>query len=77
MSYKEFLTVNICWSEDDQQYLALVPQLPGLYALGGSWKEAAEIAEEIAEERLKEIIQTKVEDDELEKGIECIQTRKG
>lgn len=61
--YKKLLTLNVSWSEENEQFVALVPQLPGLRAFGDTWEEAAKIAEEIAES----MIQIQIEDGELEK----------
>ena len=61
--YKKMMTLSVAWSEEDEQFIALVPQLPGLSAFGDTWEEAAKIAEEVAED----MIQIQIEDGELKK----------
>lgn len=39
--------IIIFWSEDDQSYIAKVPELPGCMADGGSYKEALSNAEDV------------------------------
>jgi predicted RNase H-like HicB family nuclease len=40
----------ICWSEEDQAYIAEVPELPGCMADGQSYNEAVRAAERVAQE---------------------------
>ena len=47
----------ICWSEEDQSYIAEVPELAGCMADGGSYQEAVNNAELV----IAEWIETAVE----------------
>jgi len=39
-------TVHIAWSDEDQGYIATVPELPGLSAFGETLEEALAYAQE-------------------------------
>lgn len=43
-------SVHVIWSDDDEQFLATFPELPGLSAFGDTQAEAIDEALEIAEE---------------------------
>ena len=42
--------IIIYWSEEDQVYIAEVPELPGCMADGNSYREALRAAERVAKE---------------------------
>ncbi|MCF8077844.1 MAG: type II toxin-antitoxin system HicB family antitoxin [Desulfobacterales bacterium] len=42
--------INICWSAEDNAYVAEVPELPGCMADGSSYQEALANAEIVIEE---------------------------
>lgn len=48
MQYK--YEIIIYWSEDDQSFIAEVPELPGCMADGGSYVETINNAEKVIEE---------------------------
>lgn len=45
-------SVHVIWSDDDEQFLATIPELPGLSAFGDTQAEAIDEALEIAEEMI-------------------------
>jgi len=45
--------IIICWSEEDQAYIAEAPELPGCMADGSSYKEVLENITQIIEEWIK------------------------
>lgn len=49
----EYYTIQTEWSDDDEQFLATNPELPGLSAFGDTEEEAIECALEIAEDMVK------------------------